>query len=135
MNLKGPPKVEYLPDDAAVVAHVGVHEKHVEANGKIYRIGGIAEVCVDPEFRRRGFVKMMLACVHDWLIQHGFVFSVLFGKPRVYGSSGYVQVNNLFHDAEEKEGRTHRKKATAMVKEMSDQSWPSTDVYLPGPPF
>lgn len=119
----------------AIVAHVGVHEKAVEAEGRWFRIGGIAEVCVHPEYRGRGFVRIMLACVDDWLRQHGFLFAVLFGMPCVYKSSGYVQVNNLFHTSETPAGQKCRKQVTAMVKELSDERWPSKDAYLPGPTF
>ena len=74
---------------------------------------------------------MMLLCIHDWLSQHGFAFAVLFGDPLVYGSSGYVQVNNLSCDAD----AGGRKQVTAMVKELSETPWPASAVYLPGPTF
>jgi len=122
----------FISDEhGSIVAHIGVHEKTVEAGGQIYRIGGIAEVCVHPDYRRRGYVRMMLVRIHEWLGQGEFTFSVLFGRPEVYGSSGYVQVGNLIHGGA-KEGW---KQATAMVKEISATPWPPGKVYLPGPMF
>jgi len=114
-----------------IVAHIGVHEKQVEAKGHTYRIGGIAEVCVHPDHRGKGYVGMMLKCIHQWLAQHGFVFTVLFGNSKVYSSSGYVQANDLFNGGGE-EGWKH---ATGMIKELSDTPWPDGDVHLPGPGF
>ncbi|MFH1718807.1 MAG: GNAT family N-acetyltransferase [Planctomycetota bacterium] len=129
----------------SIVAHVGVHEKYVEAGGRRFRIGGIAEVCVHPEFRGRRFVKAMLACIHDWLIRREFDFAVLFGDPRVYGSSGYVQVGNLVYDddtaapgppgPEGRGGDKSRSRSAAMVRQLSDIPWPTGQVYLPGPKF
>ena len=47
-----------------VIAHVGAHDKSVEADGERFRIGGICEVCVHPAVRGRGLVRRMLAVVH-----------------------------------------------------------------------
>ena len=118
-----------------IIAHVGVHEKAVEADGRTFRIGGIAEVCVHPDFRGRGFVRAMLACVHDWLIRHEFDFAVLFGDPSIYSSSGYVQVNNLVHDDVTSTGEKCTSQSPAMVRLLSDAPWPDGRVYLPGPKF
>lgn len=57
-------------EHGVLIAHVGVHEKTIEADGQSYRIGGICEVCVHPNYRGRGYVKAMLECVHDWLTEH-----------------------------------------------------------------
>ena len=114
-----------------IVAHIGVHEKQVEAAGRTYLVGGIAEVCVHPDYRGRGYVRMMLRTIHRWLSKHGFVFAVLFGDPHVYGSSGYIQSTNLFH-GNDQEGW---KPAKGMITELSETSWPRADVHLPGPTF
>jgi len=119
----------------SIVAHVGVHEKTVDADGRTFRIGGIAEVCVHPEYRGQGYVKKMLACVHDWLIRHEFDFAVLFGDPHVYGSSGYVQVDNLVHDEVSDMGEKLTRQSPAMVRQLSDTPWPAGQVHLPGPKF
>ena len=83
-------------ENNAIVSHIGVHEKQVEAESRTFHIGGIAEVCVHPDYRGNGYVRMMLKCIHVWLFEHGFAFAVLFGHTLVYHSSGYVQVTNLF---------------------------------------
>ena len=118
-------------DGAAIVAHVGAHEKHFEFKGLSCRVGGIAEVCVHSNYRGRGYVRIMLPVVHEYLADHGFVFAVLFGEPGVYGSSGYKQVPNLFTGGE-KEGWTQ---ITGMVKELSTTPWPSGKVFMSGPEF
>jgi predicted N-acetyltransferase YhbS len=119
----------------AFIAHIGVHDKCVKADGKTYRIAGIAEVCVHPDHRGHGYVRAMLLCIHDWLMRQGVDFAMLFGDRRVYSSSGYVLVDNLFHDVETVEGQIYRKQLSAMVKELSGTPWPGTEVHLPGPVF
>jgi len=115
----------------AIVAHIGGHEKHVEVNGQSYRVGGIGDVCVHPDHRGKGSVRTMLECVHGWLSGHGFVFAVLFGDPRVYGSSGYVEVSNLYYGG----GKEGWKQVDGLVKELSEIAWPGGEVRLPGPKF
>ncbi len=118
-------------ENYSIVAHIGVHEKQVESKGLSYRIGGIAEVCVHPDYRGKGYVRMMLKCIHVWLSEHGFAFAVLFGDTLVYRSSGYVQVTNLFLGGSQ-EGW---KKINGMIRDLSGTPWPSEDVYLSGPGF
>jgi len=117
--------------DRSIAAHIGVHEKTVTSDGKPYRIGGIAEVCVHPDNRGLGYVRAMLLVIHAWMARHGFVFSVLFGDPRVYGSSGYVHVDNLVHGSAE----TGWSPAGALVKPLTEIPWPVDTVQLPGPKF
>jgi predicted N-acetyltransferase YhbS len=114
-----------------LIAHMGVHVKHVEADGLHYPIGGICEVCVHPAFRGRGYVGRMLECIHAWLVEEDFVFSVLFGSPDVYGSSGYVHVDNLVHGGEDGKWPP----VGALVRTLTATPWPTGDVRLPGPKF
>jgi predicted N-acetyltransferase YhbS len=119
----------------AFIAHVGVHDKIVKAGGQTYRIAGIAEVCVHPDHRGQGLVQTMLRQIHRWLAPRGFDFAVLFGDPKVYASSGYGSVDNLFCAAPVAGGKFRRKKIAAMVAPLSNAPWPSAKVFLPGPTF
>lgn len=114
-----------------LIAHVGVHDRRVAAEGRKFRIGGICEVCVHPECRGRGYVKSMLECVHSWLSANQFPFSVLFGDPKVYGSSGYVEVDNLRLNEDGKGW----KPVKGMIRQMADTRWPDGDVNLVGLKF
>lgn len=117
------------------IAHVGVHDKTVSTAGKTYRIAGIAEVCVHPDHRGQGHVRRMLRHIHRWLARRGFVFAVLFGDPKVYASSGYAGVDNLFHDEPDPGGQTRRRQIAAMAIPLSKTPWPRGRVFLPGPAF
>lgn len=122
----------FIRDEAGVmVAHTGVHEKHMESDGRTYRAAGLAEVCVHPACRGRGYVRVMLACIHPWLAERGFAFVVLFGDPPVYRSSGYAEAGNVFVGGSD----VGWKQEDAMARSLADIPWPCGDVYLPGPKF
>ncbi len=74
---------------------------------------------------------MLLNCVHAWLSEQDFSFAVLLGDPLVYGSSGYVQVNNVTLGT----GKQKWKPVQVMIREISNTSWPAGEVHLPGPAF
>jgi len=118
-------------DDGRLVAHIGVHVKQVLAGEACYPIGGICEVCVHPDYRGRGYVRMMLDVIHQWMGEQDFVFSMLFGDPRIYGSSGYVHVDNLVHgDAD-----AGWKPVAGLVRAVASVPWPDGEVRLPGIKF
>lgn len=119
-----------------VVAHVAAHEKRVFAGGEAIPIGGIAEVCVDPAYRGQGYVRGLLEEAHSLLRAKGMPFSVLFGESRIYSSSGYVTVKNLYRDFPEESGGVVRRATDwAMVLPLAGGIWPEGEVYLPGPTF
>lgn len=124
-------------DLGAIVAHIAVHDKQLFAGqGRVFRTGGLAEVCVHPSHQGRGYVKLLVAAAHDWMKAQGFVFCVLFGKPRYYASSGYLPVDNLFQDGKDAAGAIMRAKASgALVVALSAQAWLEGDTYIPGPAF
>lgn len=114
-----------------IVSHAGVHERLLECGNEQYCAGGIAEVCVHPGFRGRGYVRIMLAEIHQWLKEEGFVFAVLFGNPRVYESSGYREVSNIYCGVDGNEW----KQVPGMMKELGRTSWPKGEVHVPGGKF
>lgn len=115
----------------ALVAHAGVHEKAVVVESAVLPIGGIGDLCVHPDWRGRGLVNAMLRDVHAWLRERRYLFAVLFGDLRVYRSSGYRQVCNLVHLADDGQWRT----ATALVCELAGRPWPNETVRLQGHTF
>ena len=114
-----------------LIAHVAVHEKQVLIDDVFYPICGIAEVCVHPNYRKKGAIKTILKRVHQARIEHGDAFSILFGDEEIYSSSGYRCVNNL--------------KALNLSKEWAvtghtmihylNRNWPDSEVKLVGIPF
>lgn len=117
--------------EGALIAHLGLHEKQIESDDGYFLIGGVAEVCVHPDHRGTGCVKAMIQLAHEWMIQQGVPFSVLFGGRQVYGSSGYARMADIVH-GDDKSGW---KPAKVLVKELSALVWPSGSVRLPGPKF
>jgi len=79
----------YIEDNGYIIAHAAVHDKNILTEKGTIRIGGIAEVCVHPDYRGKGLVKKMLAVIHKWLQENDFSFAMLYGDADVYASSGY----------------------------------------------
>lgn len=72
-----------------LIAHAAAHDFGIEFAAGCFRILGIAEVCVEPDFRGRGLVRRMLDAAHDFGVERGFDFAMLFGRPEIYRSCGY----------------------------------------------
>ncbi len=118
-----------------ILAHVALHEKQVTCGSSDIRIGGVAEVCVHPHARGRGYVRKLLDAAHAWLRSQDIPFAVLFGDPRVYQSSGYHSVQNLFLPEKAASGTVTWEPKAAMICELSDRPWPPEHVYLHGAAF
>lgn len=129
---KEPPRHRWIVrgEGTALVAHAAVHEKEVECDGEVIPIGGIAEVCVHPDFRKRGLVREMLTEIHPWLTARNFPFAVLFGEAAVYESSGYRKIGNFHVKSEtgdEWEPTTH-----ALAHFLQNRPWPEGKTRLIG---
>lgn len=118
-----------------IIAHTGVHEKEFFLNGSWVQVGGVAEVCVHPDFRGLGYARTLLSVVHKWLFEKEFSFSLLFGDEQIYQSSGYSPASNLCSEIVPmgREGSTAL--PHVLVRALTDTSWPTQNVYIEGVPF
>lgn len=117
----------------ALAAHLATHEKAFQIDQESIPFGGIAEVCVRPEFRGQKLVKRLLTEAHSWLIAQHTPFAALFGSFQYYGSSGYSPVNNVYQEVTDEQGHLSRKIAeNFLVAHLGTRSWPTGDVLLPG---
>ena len=82
-------------------------------------------------------MKALAAKAHEWMREHGYTFSALFGDSRYYASSGYVDATNLFCDVQGEHGRLAPDRANgALVAPLSGVPWPQSDIaYLSGQSF
>jgi predicted N-acetyltransferase YhbS len=119
-------------EDGELVAHIAVHDKVVKTQSRSFRIGGVADVCVHPNHRRKGLVKQILQKIFIFLNKADVSVSVLFSEGKRYASSGYRPVSNLFSRSEAKEWTQAE---GAYVKEIKAHSWPKEDVFLEGLTF
>ena len=125
-----------IRDQDLIIAHVAVHDKNIESEKGSLRIGGIAEVCIHPDFRGRGLVKRMLAIIHEWLKERGFAFAMLYGDKNVYSSSGYVPIKNQikYLDHVSQEWKTEESE-DAMIAPINRNNWPDGLININGPTF
>lgn len=126
------PRHRYLIWDGEILAaHIAVHEKQVMIDDQSFPISGIAEVCVQPNFRGKGLVKTLLNSVHQDAIERGDAFSILFGRTHVYQSSGYKPTDNLHMEVQPNQWASI---SDAMVRSLNI-TWPQQVVHLVGYPF
>lgn len=123
-----------VSNNSELIAHIAVHDKQVLIDNNPIPVAGIAEVCVDPNYRQRGCVKQLLNFVHKDIESRNMSYSILFGDKTIYQSSGYREVKNLYvkditsiNDLWQPE--------LAMIKEIT-RPWPDTfPVKLEGTTF
>ncbi|MBC8180910.1 GNAT family N-acetyltransferase [candidate division KSB1 bacterium] len=126
----------YIEENNIIVAHLALHEKKINTENGEFPIGGVAEVCVHPDYRGKGSVKKMLVKTHNWLKENKFPFSMLFGEKEIYSSSGYSPVKNeikYFDDKTEKwiiEINRH-----AMKNVLGSILWSEDLININGPMF
>lgn len=126
------PRHRYLIwDGDTLAAHVAVHEKQVMIDDQSFPISGIAEVCVQPDSRAKGLVKLLLKAVHQDALERGDAFSVLFGRTHIYQSSGYQPINNLHMKVQPNKWVST---SDTMVCSLNI-IWPQQTVHLVGYPF
>ena len=119
-----------------LAAHLAIHSKIFGSGAGELKAGGVAEVCVHPDYRGRHYVPALLAAAERDLTTWGTEFSVLFGNPKVYGHSGYRVVDNpLRHYDIGKKAWVVESSGWAMVKELGARRWPAGEIDLRGPHF
>ncbi len=134
-----PPGHRWCLEDGAtgiLGAHVAVHDRLLKSGERRFPLAGIAEVCVRPAFRGRGWARLLLREAHAFMAARGAAFAMLFGRAEVYRSSGYVPVDNplRFFNHLTQAWRTEVKQG-AMARPLSDLAWPSGELDLGGPVF
>ncbi len=67
----------------------------VRLNGLTPLAGLIGGVCTHPDYRRRGFVKLLMQDAVDFMKGQGCSLSWLYGKEHVYSSSGYRKLEKF----------------------------------------
>lgn len=126
----------FILDDNKIIAHTALHIKEIFVNDLPIKIGGIAEVCVLPEFRKMGLAKLLLSAAEDWLKLNGFKYVMLFGEEKFYSSSGYLSISNEIKLKDFNSGEIKIKKnIDAMIKLLSDENFPNGLIDLNGYDF
>jgi len=132
-----PPQHRWLirAEDRGIIAHLAVHEKIIGSECGDLHIGGVAEVCTRSDFRRRGYVKVLLGAAHTWMRENGFAFAMLFGAAHHYQSSGYRNVSNPIRYWDAQQQWMIKPIEYVMIFPLSDRSWPEGAIDLRGPCF
>ena len=126
----------YIEEDNKIIAHLALHEKKISLANGSFPIGGVAEVCVHPDHRGKGYVKQMLKKAHKWLKENKYPFAMLFGDQKIYSSSGYSVIENEIKYFDDKIGKWKIETSKyAMIKALSDKPCPEGLININGPTF
>ena len=86
----------YQPEQTRVMVLVGrlvssatCFPRPTYVSGPIARAACLGSVCTHPEYRRRGYLRQVLAEAVNWMTEAGFLWSFLYGVEAVYGGSGW----------------------------------------------
>jgi GNAT superfamily N-acetyltransferase len=137
-HYRQPPAHRWIVRDPAgrLIAHACIHDKTLGSAAGDLHIGGVAEVCVHPDFRGHGLVRLLMPRIQTWLTERRFDFSVLFGKTEVYASSGYQNVDNPLRSLDPLTGQWAVKPGEGtMILPLSTRPWPAGEIDLRGPAF
>ena len=131
-----PPYRWFIEENDRIIAHAALHIKTITVGDKKVDIGGVAEVCVLPDYRGQSLAKLLLKEIDKWLIEHHYKYAMLFGKTSVYTSSGYFDIQNEIKYVDYKTNEIKiEKNIEAMVKLLSPEPWLTGTVDLNGPTF
>ena len=74
-------------DGTKLIGHCGIIPYDIYCRGKVFPMGGIASVVVDPAYRNRGIARDLCNFSADWAKTHGFISLPLYTAHfRVYES-------------------------------------------------
>ncbi len=163
---KEPPTYRWIMRNAGgdLIAHAAAHEKVIIVGGREQgsgengggpgesepragvtceeiRVAGIAEVAVHPAARGMGHVKELLGVAHPALERMGFAFALLFGRRKIYSSSGYRIAWNpvRYYDDGSKEWKIERfvqpEVRCFMYRPLARTDWPEGIVDIRGRRF
>lgn len=126
----------FIRDDGRLIAHACIHRRVLNSDDGELLVGGVAEVCVRPEYRGKKLVKRLLDEVHAALRHNEYEFAMLFGRQEVYASSGYIAISNPLHyrDWETRQMKTEPYDG-AMICPLTQRDWPKGVIDLKGPIF
>jgi len=133
------PKVLFV--NGKIVSNVSLVKRDIYIGSKLLKGGGIASVATHPDYRRRGYVKMLLKERFRDLSLKGLDFSPLFtDKPSIYEKLGWEIFPQRFCMLEEiKAPLNTRKKnveifhhSTKVLMEETKRIYEQNILFFPG---
>lgn len=85
-----PENTRLLFCDGVLASSVTVYAWPVKMAGKEVIAGLVGSVATRPDYRKRGYVRMLMEDAKYFMHNIGIAVSFLYGSEKVYGSSGYA---------------------------------------------
>ena len=81
-----------LTADGRIVSFLEVQPKRMHIGRALVRMAGIAAVCTDAEFRKKGYNRRLWADSIEFMEREGYDISILYGIPKYYHRYGYSEI-------------------------------------------
>jgi len=88
--------ISFIAEDGSrKVGHAAVMRFEISIRGRVYTVGGIASVGVDPEYRKQGIAERLCCNIFDYCRENGYAMVTLItGVGRVYEKAGWLYYKN-----------------------------------------
>jgi len=88
-----PENTRILLADGQPVSTLHIWEREAHVCGDTVHFGIVASVATHPDFRRKGYVRLLMKNAEEYMRAEGWAYGLLFGRFRTYGGSiGWLPV-------------------------------------------
>ena len=121
-----------------LIANIAIDHRVITIDCKPYKIFGLIDVCVAPQYRNQGIASALLEEITERGEQYGIDFLVLFASDsRIYEKNGFHLVDNYFQwlriDEHQNYGvAIERIDSEVWIKALGNQQWTQGPVDLLG---
>jgi nodulation protein A len=117
-----------------LVSQIGIVDRIIRIGAQNLSIAGVGGVATHPEYRRRGFARILLQTAVEQMRQRGgYDFAMLFCDTSMipyYSASGFNLVHNPVYILQSDQPALFED--NKMVRPLSGKPWPEGDVDLNG---
>ncbi len=85
----------YVQEDDQIVGHLSFSDQHIRAGNESCQVAGVQNVCVQPEYRGRGFSGQLCQAAMQKGRELQYDFGMLFTSPplvKLYAAAGWQPV-------------------------------------------
>lgn len=131
-----PPQERWIIRDGdRIIAHNALHVKKVHAGGQTWKVAGVAEMAVHPDYRGKGLALAVLRAGDQWAKAQGLDAVLVPGGSTMYEKNGYVSLRRPLIITPHNSSIEKTETWDLRVLLFKDKSWPEGPVDLKGPLF
>ncbi len=91
-----PEHVRIIKENGRIVSAVTIFERPVRFGKAIIKMAGIGDVLTVPEYRGKRYSRILMKSAVEYMENHNFDLTMLFGIPNYYHKFGYIEAMNYY---------------------------------------